>query len=355
MANLDGVGNLTRNSVRPLRGAVKAQNKPSVQTFSVKDLKSGGSFDVGGKANGTPANQVKAANHGLVSPNQANGEIPAQSDPLGQGSLSQRYQVEEGRSIRGGGGRQTLTKKPPTPGFSVEDLKNGGTLNLSGTMNQVAMQVPSLDDVFASEGQSYLDENTIRQQYQGSSNAGSSIRQPGASNLPMEEQIEQLSKIRKSAVEYEAVFVDQLVKQMRPTPLMETTGSDTLSDIAQQPFRDFLSQAGGMGLADSIVDQVARQEGLEQTLHANPGIMGPGWSPTIAPSLMTKPAGNLHIMGDTSFEGASVVPMNGNSFEGASATPGLSEAKHITRATVQQVGLMSHEEIAYLYKDASQG
>ena len=332
MANLDGVGNLTRNSVRPLRSMVKAHDNSSVQTFSVNELKNGGTLDVSGKINAAPSNS------GASPQNKGNGEAPAQGDLLGQGSLNERYQVGGGRSIRGGGTRQTLTRKPPTPGFSVEELKTGGTLNLSGTLNQVSMQVPSLDDVFANEGQAYFDENTIRQQYQ----SDSGLRQPGSSNLPMEEQIEQLSKIRKSAVEYEAVFVDQLVKQMRPTPLMKTAGNDTLSDIAQQPFRDFLSQAGGMGLADSIVDQVARQEGLEQTLHANPGIMGPGWSPTIAPSLMTKPAGNLHIMGD-------------NNSEGALAAPELNQNQPVNQVAGHQVGLMSHEEIAYLYKDASQG
>lgn len=145
--------------------------------------------------------------------------------------------------------------------FDIEALKNGGSF-------------------------------TIRDQYRGGAPAPSARRAQN-SQLSKAEQVKKLGQIRKSAVEYESVFVDQLVKQMRQPSLAKTPGGDTLSDIAEQPFRDFLSQNGGIGLADTIVNQVARQEGLEQTLQENPGIMGPNWRPTVPPNLMKKPAGGL--------------------------------------------------------------
>jgi Rod binding domain-containing protein len=113
--------------------------------------------------------------------------------------------------------------------------------------------------------------------------------------LDLPERLEKLAQIRKSATDYEAIFVDQLVKLMRPSPLAQTPGGETFSEIAEQPFRDFLSRAGGLGLSGAIVSQIARQEGLEETLREHPEVMGPGWRLKIPPSLMKKSPGGLTL------------------------------------------------------------
>jgi Rod binding domain-containing protein len=195
-------------------------------------------------------------------------------------------------------------------------------------------------------------EQNLRQRYLTGRPAPSARRNQN-SQLSPQEQTEKLKKIRKSAIEYDSVFVDQLVKQMRPKPVTETPGSETFSEIAEQPFRNFLSQAGGLGLADSIVGQVARQEGLEQTLQEHPEIMGPNWRPTVPSNLMKKPVLGLEIAPNpgeetVSGETASVRDL-GASRSGASAAalPG--------RKIGDGVGLMTAEEISYLYRDATDG
>ena len=139
--------------------------------------------------------------------------------------------------------------------FEVKELKNGGTLDMSG----VAAGDSARDESAASQN------GAAQPELQRGRKPAPKARNTHKSGLPVEEQVEQLRKIRKSSIEYESVLLDQLVKQMRQSPLAKTPGGDTFSDIAEQPFRDFLSQAGGLGLADSITSQVARQRGLDQT------------------------------------------------------------------------------------------
>ncbi len=223
----------------------------------------------------------------------------------------------------------------PVQSFSVEALKNGGTMDMNAVL----------------EGET----QSIREKYRGNGPAPSARRSQN-SQLSPEEQVEKLGKIRKSAIEYESVFVDQLVKQMRQSPLAKTPGGDTFSDIAEQPFRDFLSQNGGLGLSDSIVGQVARQEGLEQTLQQNPGIMGPNWRPTIPQALMLKPAGNLKMppeepenTGETAPEAPGGLLKNLALGAQKMAEPKSPADEKSPRPSV---GLMSGEEIAYLYNEA---
>lgn len=157
--------------------------------------------------------------------------------------------------------------------FAVADLKKGESLNFGQMMAE-------------EEG----GAQSLRRRF-GSGRVAPSPRRAQNSMLTPGEQVEKLAKIRNSAVEYESVFVDQLVKQMRQSPLAKTPGGDTFSDIAEQPFRDFLSQAGGLGLADVIVTRIANEEGLEDTLRAHPEIMRPGYQQKLSPSQLTKGAG----------------------------------------------------------------
>ena len=185
--------------------------------------------------------------------------------------------VEGALSLRQGGVRPLRgTARAPESGrstLSVEDLKNGGTLDLGGLLG---------------ESGPAGEERTLRQQAGGRPAPKASARQSRSAGLSLPERLQKLAQIKKSATEYEGLFVDQLVKLMRPSPLAHTPGGDTFSELAERPFRDFLSRAGGLGLAKTIVGQIARQEGLEQTLLEHPEVMGPSWRPTIPRNLGAK-------------------------------------------------------------------
>jgi hypothetical protein len=171
-------------------------------------------------------------------------------------------------------GVKPLRATAPSQKVSVEELKNGGSLNLGGVLEESG------------------ETRTLRQRTTGR-RAGVSARQSRSAGLSLPERLQKLAQIKKSATEYESLFVDQLVKLMRPSPLAHTPGGDTFSELAEQPFRDYLSRAGGLGLANTIVNQVARQEGLEQTLLEHPEVMGPSWRPTIPRNLGPKHYGGL--------------------------------------------------------------
>jgi hypothetical protein len=153
--------------------------------------------------------------------------------------------------------------------MSVEDLKNGGTLDLGR---------------LATEGEA---PGSLRQRGRGARGPLTG-RQGRSAGLSLPARLQKLAQIKKSATDYESIFVDQLVKQMRPSPLAPHTGGETYSELAEQPFRDMLSRAGGLGLADAIIGQIARQEGLEQTLLEHPEVMGSSWKPVIPKNLGPK-------------------------------------------------------------------
>ena len=226
--------------------------------------------------------------------------------------------------------------------FDVNMMKNGESMDLTGVADGKSGR---------ESGESGGRPNeAARQQLTRGMKSVSKARNAHKSQLPVEEQVAQLSKIRKSAVEYESVLMDQFVKQMRQSPLVKTPGGDTFSDIAEQPFRDFLSKAGGLGLADSITSQVARQQGLEQTLHDYPEIMGPGWRPTIPPNLMKKSSGGLELAPENlnrQGDGASGPASDADRADAAAEPEPAGEPEKTAEA-----GPMSSEEIAWLYNDA---
>ncbi|MDL2226832.1 hypothetical protein LJB86_04175 [Deltaproteobacteria bacterium OttesenSCG-928-M10] len=226
--------------------------------------------------------------------------------------------------------------------FSVEDLKKGGTINLAP---EAAKQA---ENASAEKSLESGAQRTIQERYRGRKTVKTSRRSQN-SQLPVEDQLKKLGQIQKSAVEYEAFFVDHLVKQMRQSPLAKTPGGDTFSDIAEQPFRDFLSQAGGLGLAGTITGQLARQEGLEQTLQDYPEVMGPKWRNSTPANLMKKPAGGLEIAPPSMPE-----KEKGPEIQAGSAGPDQTSAGGSNPEKAAGVGLMNSEEISWLYGDASE-
>lgn len=239
-----------------------------------------------------------------------------------------------GRSVRKAQTEKTVHT------ISVENAKKGETIDFGTVLNEGEKSAP------------------IRQRYMGGRPVlTAKASQDKKADVPVEEQIEQLGQIRKSAVEYESFFVDHLVKQMRQSPLAKTPGGDTFSDIAEQPFRDFLSQAGGLGLADTIVQQVARQEGLEQTLHEYPGIMGSNWRPDIAPNMLKKWTGTLQMAPENKGSQASESPVEaiGENHDDQGRIEAESAKKSDPDpAEARRTGLMDDEEIAWLYREAAE-
>ncbi|MDR2459708.1 MAG: hypothetical protein LBE38_02835 [Deltaproteobacteria bacterium] len=114
-------------------------------------------------------------------------------------------------------------------------------------------------------------------------------------NLSEEEQLAKLQKIRDSAREYEGLLMAEMIKAMRQSPFSEEPGSDTYAEIAEKPFTAALTKAGGLGLADKIVEDVAAQEGLSGVLAAHPEVMGPNWKMRIAPSRRFKQSGMQNV------------------------------------------------------------
>ena len=198
------------------------------------------------------------------------------------------------KPLRGGGVRAPETRQ------SVEELKNGGLIKMGGLMEE-------------SGGRPLKDSGRASKV---------STRQGRAAGLPLPERLQKLAQIKKSASEYESFFLDHLVKLMRPSPLAHTPGGETMKGLAEQQFREFLSQAGGLGLANAIAGQIARQEGLEQTLHEHPEVMGPSWrvvipknlGPKTIPGLSLAPAG---LAAQGSAEAASAPPVQPGPSAGA--------------------------------------
>ncbi len=233
---------------------------------------------------------------------------------------------------------------------SVDYLKNGGTINMNAGG----------------------EEASLRNRYVNGrpENGAHLVRQ---SDLSEAEQIEALKKVKKAAGDYEAVFMEELVKAMKQKPMAEAPGGDAMLDVAQDPFKGFLAQAGGLGLADAIIGQVARQEGLEQTLQKHPDIMGPGWQMKIPESyakghsarLSPKPE-ELELQGQTpeitGSEAAALkslapenCPAQDEEVAAVAVNCPASDGEFLAASPLKtQVGLLDDEEIAYLYEDAKE-
>jgi hypothetical protein len=185
--------------------------------------------------------------------------------------------------------------------LSVSELKQGlnfnEIINLDGTKG-VNPSPGSLESqtiapkVVEVEPQSQEAQNAVlaaKSRYYGrkAPKAAASLRDQSQS-LTEEEKIGQLKKIKKAAEDYEGLLMKEMIKSVRQSPLVKTAGSETYSEIAEKPFTAALTAAGGLGLAEKIVSDVARQEGLTDTLKAHPEIMGPNYRPKISPNLTRK-------------------------------------------------------------------
>jgi Rod binding domain-containing protein len=105
----------------------------------------------------------------------------------------------------------------------------------------------------------------------------------------VEQKVAKLKDLRKSAEDYEGMLMAEMIKSMRQSAFADTPGSETYSEIAERPFTAAITAAGGLGLAETIVSQVAAQEGLDDVLAASPEVMGPNWRQRLSPSQMPKP------------------------------------------------------------------
>lgn len=74
-------------------------------------------------------------------------------------------------------------------------------------------------------------------------------------------------RLRESAREIEAVFVQQLLKTMRqasPGGVLTGTGQRVYQDMMDQELARAMAKGGGLGLADMLVRDVLRRQGAEK-------------------------------------------------------------------------------------------
>jgi Rod binding domain-containing protein len=188
----------------------------------------------------------------------------------------QRFSVDDlkngqdfNRILNPGGGQSAAPETLSVPSVRPEQLPSAGQIDLTGQAGRAALAAQSR----------YLGRRNPE--------AGRLIKNKSA-DLTEEEKIGQLKKIKKSAEDYEGLLLKEMIKNLRQSPLAKTAGSETYSEIAEKPFTAAITAAGGLGLAEKIVSDVARQEGLSETLSEHPEIMGPKYRAKIAPSRMRK-------------------------------------------------------------------
>ncbi|MDR2349495.1 MAG: hypothetical protein LBF41_02555, partial [Deltaproteobacteria bacterium] len=158
------------------------------------------------------------------------------------------------------------------------------------------------------------------------------LRSISGGNLTEEQKVAKLKKIRDSAKEYEGLLMAEMIKSMRQKPLKKTAGSDTFTEIAEKPFTAALTAAGGLGLADKIIEDVAGQEGLSATLEEHPEIMGANWKMRIAPSKRRKDPGFRNVVSNP----ANAAP--GNRASSASAEKTTAPEARVSRGVADATG-----------------
>ncbi|MDR3134968.1 MAG: hypothetical protein LBU69_02605 [Deltaproteobacteria bacterium] len=205
----------------------------------------------------------------------------------------------------------------PVAVFTIEEFKKGVNIGTNGNQG-AASQATQSQESLGGEGQGLrldgtdagkvsglaegLPEGAYGRRYRPLDNGKMADASQRLRGLSEEQKISKLKQIKESAEEYEGFLIAEMIKNMRQSPFVKTAGNDTYSEIAEKPFTAALTQAGGLGLAQTIVNQVADQEGLGDVLSSHPEVMGPNWRQRLAPSQMHKPGPKI---GDGRAQGSS--------------------------------------------------
>ncbi|MDR0620344.1 MAG: hypothetical protein LBJ61_00455 [Deltaproteobacteria bacterium] len=217
------------------------------------------------------------------------------------------------------GEAQTTSGSRPVAVFTVEEFKKGVTIG-SQSGSQVESQVGAegggqlaTESNETPQGISLRDPNAGKigtlsedlppgsygRRYRPLDNGKLADASQRLNGLSEEQKLSKLKQIKESAEEYEGFLIAEMIKNMRQSPFVKTAGNDTYSEIAEKPFTAALTKAGGLGLSQTIVNQVAAQEGLGDVLSNHPEVMGPNWRQRLAPSQMPKPGPKLGTQAGT--------------------------------------------------------
>ncbi|MDR2386871.1 MAG: hypothetical protein LBE80_04710 [Deltaproteobacteria bacterium] len=197
--------------------------------------------------------------------------------------------------------------------FSVEDFKKGVNIGTQAAPEAAADSAAPAESSESPVGLSLRDassgtiaklidelpEGAYGRRYRPLDNGKLADASGKVKNLSEEQKISKLKQIKESAEEYEGFLIAEMIKSMRQSPFVKTPGGETYSEIAEKPFTAALTEAGGLGLSQTIVNQVAAQEGLGEALAAHGEVMGPHWKQRLAPSQMPKAGPKLGVRGQS--------------------------------------------------------
>ncbi|MDR2368583.1 MAG: hypothetical protein LBF58_10850 [Deltaproteobacteria bacterium] len=228
-------------------------------------------------------------------------DIPGHSVP--KEAFEAQKSVSYSANARAAGGR--AAGRQPVAVFTVEEFKKGVNIGTGGSQGEsaagaeakaegqagISLRDPSSGKL--AEMMADLPEGAYGRRYRPLDNGKLADASQRLNGLSEEEKIGKLKQIKESAEEYEGFLIAEMIKNMRQSPFVKTAGSDTYSEIAEKPFTAALTKAGGLGLSQTIVTQVAAQEGLGDVLASHPEVMGPNWRQRLAPSQMPKAAPKL--------------------------------------------------------------
>lgn len=143
---------------------------------------------------------------------------------------------------------------------------NGIPINRAGAQDFMALKKPNMQAMKALE----RPQTEGMMSLEPKSNVGS-----------LKGKVDDADALRKAAKEFEAVFMSQLLKQMRSTVHKEEmfhggAGEDIFTEMLDEEFAQKMS-VRGTGIADMLYRQLSRQFGIEETdTEALPGTTGTG-------------------------------------------------------------------------------
>jgi Rod binding domain-containing protein len=218
----------------------------------------------------------------------------------GTGAGASGRRLAPGRTVRtaeppaAADGEASATGSAEAPDAAAAAGTAAGTSTVAQTANQTADQTGSetgtkTGSQTGPQDQPAVGPGAFGRRYRPLDNGRIVEARLKTSEMTEEQRLGQLAQIRKSAEEYEGMLIAEMIKSMRQSPFVKTPGGDTYAEIAEKPFTAALTAAGGLGLAQTIITQVASQEGLGDTLDAHPEVMGPRYRARLSPSQMRKP------------------------------------------------------------------